>query len=775
MRLAIAFLLLAPCLQAQQCLFVSENSAALESFSVSPGGVLTPNPGNPVNERGDPTQMAVNPAGTLLFVSNFSSSNISVFAIGPSCSLQELLASPFSASTATQIGPLVVDTSGNYLYVASGVSNANSSNGEIDVYAIFSTGLTLLNSYTIPIGPAAGIFASNNGKYLYILSSPGGQAAIVSGFAIGQNGTLTAMPQFTNFGEMARAFAGDSQFLFAALGQHDASIATLSISPVDGSLSLTSTYNPQNADFVGTLSVDNTGGFLISNYGVYTIANGILTLTQPNLGSTDPDFPLFASAVTPVLFATVPNGQSPFYLDSEIIGADGSLSLVSHVGISAMPFAIVATGTAAPPSGPAVTLQPSVLNFTSIPTGRTASNTITVYNTGTVPLSVTSIGITGDSSFTQTDNCPTSLGVGANCIVTVTFSPTLVGSPTASLNVVSGAPNASVTLTGTAVAPFPIISISPTSLAFPVTNIGTSAAQILTITNATNASAPLQVTGILVSGANPADFAETNNCSVVPVGGSCIASISFVPQSIGDRSATVVITSNTNNGSNAIPLSGEGIATLQISTVGPGNVTQTPTGNSFSAVTPITLTATPNTGSTFSGWSGACTGTALTCAFVLSTNATVTATFASTSTPPKISITPQSQSGTAGETFIYTVTSTGFPIAPQLMATCTIPKGTCAVSGGILTVTTTAPSTSELHTIPWTWPLGIALLALASLPRRTRKTALCVAALAICGACGASTKSVPPATVAGTPQGSYNIEVAAAGSTATGSAGLTIQ
>jgi hypothetical protein len=110
-----------------------------------------------------------------------------------------------------------------------------------------------------------------------------------------------------------------------------------------------------------------------------------------------------------------------------------------------------------------------------------------------------------------------------------------------------------------------------------------------------------------------------------------------------------------------------------------------------------------------------------------------------------------------------------------LMATCTIPKGTCAVSGGILTVTTTAPSTSELHTIPWTWPLGIALLALASLPRRTRKTALCVAALAICGACGASTKSVPPATVAGTPQGSYNIEVAAAGSTATGSAGLTIQ
>jgi endoglucanase len=55
----------------------------------------------------------------------------------------------------------------------------------------------------------------------------------------------------------------------------------------------------------------------------------------------------------------------------------------------------------------------------------------------------------------------------------------------------------------------------------------------------------------------------------------------------------------------------------------------------FTADTIVTLTATPDGGSTFAGWSGACTGTAATCTVTMSAARSVTATFtASTTTTP---------------------------------------------------------------------------------------------------------------------------------------------
>jgi uncharacterized protein (TIGR03437 family) len=82
------------------------------------------------------------------------------------------------------------------------------------------------------------------------------------------------------------------------------------------------------------------------------------------------------------------------------------------------------------------------------------------------------------------------------------------------------------------------------------------------------------------------------------------------------------------------------LTTLTITTsgTGTGTVTSSPPGTScgsgcltFAAGTIVTLTATPATGSTFSGWSGACTGTG-SCTVTLSSNQSVTATFNLTAT-----------------------------------------------------------------------------------------------------------------------------------------------
>jgi hypothetical protein len=74
---------------------------------------------------------------------------------------------------------------------------------------------------------------------------------------------------------------------------------------------------------------------------------------------------------------------------------------------------------------------------------------------------------------------------------------------------------------------------------------------------------------------------------------------------------------------------------------GAGTVTSSPVGIScgasclaaFTAGTTVTLTAAPASGSTFGGWSGACTGTG-SCTITLDADRSVTATFNASTTPP---------------------------------------------------------------------------------------------------------------------------------------------
>ena len=82
--------------------------------------------------------------------------------------------------------------------------------------------------------------------------------------------------------------------------------------------------------------------------------------------------------------------------------------------------------------------------------------------------------------------------------------------------------------------------------------------------------------------------------------------------------------------------------TITTSGTGSGTVSSSPTGTScgsgclsFAAGTTVTLTATPNTSSTFAGWSGACSGTG-SCTVTMNSSQAVTATF-----DPTVDITPQ--------------------------------------------------------------------------------------------------------------------------------------
>jgi hypothetical protein len=103
---------------------------------------------------------------------------------------------------------------------------------------------------------------------------------------------------------------------------------------------------------------------------------------------------------------------------------------------------------------PFVTFSPASLNFGNQPVGIGSSPQVaTLTNSGSLPLTITSIQITGANSgdFGQTNNCPSSMPPNSNCSINVTFTPAAAGNRSAAVSVTDNVPGSpqSLPLTGT--------------------------------------------------------------------------------------------------------------------------------------------------------------------------------------------------------------------------------------------------------------------------------------------------------------------------------------
>jgi hypothetical protein len=96
-------------------------------------------------------------------------------------------------------------------------------------------------------------------------------------------------------------------------------------------------------------------------------------------------------------------------------------------------------GTATPALA---SLSPTSLAFGNEPVDMTsAAQTVTLSNTGSTALSITSLAFTGTnaSDFAQANTCGSSLAAGANCTIAVMFTPSVIGTRAASLSVADNA------------------------------------------------------------------------------------------------------------------------------------------------------------------------------------------------------------------------------------------------------------------------------------------------------------------------------------------------
>ena len=254
--------------------------------------------------------------------------------------------------------------------------------------------------------------------------------------------------------------------------------------------------------------------------------------------------------------STGPSASPGFYSHESTLRVIAELLGVSFSGLGGAASAPDMTEFFGP-SGPApvASLSPTSLTFASQSVGTTsAAQTVTLSNTGTATLTISSIVASGD--FAETDNCGGSLASGGNCSISVTFTPTASGTRTGSSSVTdnaSGSPQ-TVGLTGTGAAPTTTASLSPTSLTFASQTVGTtSAAQTVTLSN--TGTATLAISSIVASG----DFAQTNNCGgSLAVGGNCAINVTFSPTASGTRTGSLRATDNTSGSPQTVSLTGAG-------------------------------------------------------------------------------------------------------------------------------------------------------------------------------------------------------------------------
>jgi hypothetical protein len=333
---------------------------------------------------------------------------------------------------------------------------------------------------------------------------------------------------------------------------------------------------------LGPVASLSTGSVNFGNETVgYTSAAQTVTLT--NSGTSD----LHISAITlagtnPGDFAqtnTCPQAPSPLAANARctisvtfsptVTGARAASVQISD-DAPGSPQSVALNGTGTTPA-PAVSLSASSLSFGTIVIGNTsASQSVTLTNSGTAALTINSIGLGGTNpgDFAQTNTCPinpSTLAQNGTCTITVTFTPTSTGARTASVSIADNAANSpqSIALSGTGQNPTaPAVTLSPTSVNFGNVNIGsTSPAQSVKLTNSGNAA--LSISSIAITGTNSTSFAQTNTCpsgsSTLAAGASCTISVTFTPTVSGPLSASVSITDNAANSPQSVPLSGTGV------------------------------------------------------------------------------------------------------------------------------------------------------------------------------------------------------------------------
>jgi hypothetical protein len=250
--------------------------------------------------------------------------------------------------------------------------------------------------------------------------------------------------------------------------------ATPSSAGVDGVIGLSAGPASDYTNLAAMVRFNSTGTIDARNGAAYTAATAI-----PYAAATTYHFILNVNTTTHTYDAYVVVGGTQLVIGSQLafrieqaavsslsniaaVTSQGSQS-VCNVAVSAIPVASPMTSSTTPsttssttaqPTSPLLTASSAQVNFGSVSVSSSASQTVTLINSGNSNVTISNVVVAGAGFNASGGASGLILSPGQTATVTATFSPAAAGTLTGSLTVPSNASNSpsTIALTGTGIA-----------------------------------------------------------------------------------------------------------------------------------------------------------------------------------------------------------------------------------------------------------------------------------------------------------------------------------
>ncbi|MEO6816847.1 MAG: choice-of-anchor D domain-containing protein [Edaphobacter sp.] len=419
--------------------------------------------------------------------------------------------------------------------------------------------------YVTASGGNPGLVSGTNNTASILIAALGPCSTVPTSFIVNEVTTVAAIWPLASFMSSPIAIgssAADASDLLAAFALA-AEFADVTTGVAPGNSIPTGTTIP--ADEINTLAdilsacVNSSGGVA----GDGSPCGQLFSLTTPAGGSAPTTIAAASHFIEqnsahniPQLFALLP-ADAPFTPMLSIPPVDWGLH---------------------PAAPSALSVTPASLNFPStIVSFTAASQTITLSNSGSTAIDISSIALTGSNAgnFTYNNSCTSTLPSSQTCTIQVSFSPTVTGSKYAYLTIANSATSqpVAIALTGTAVDGSGALSVSPTALSFSQLSVP----QTITLTNPSTSAIAIQ--SISLSNQN---FTETNTCgNSIAANANCTISVTATisnSNSATPLTATLTIVAGDTIGVHTVPLSTSIAPVPGPLVVAPGSLTFTTAG-----------------------------------------------------------------------------------------------------------------------------------------------------------------------------------------------------
>ncbi|GCE14439.1 beta strand repeat-containing protein [Tengunoibacter tsumagoiensis] len=369
---------------------------------------------------------------------------------------------------------------------------------------------------------------------------------------------------------------------------------------VDGNRIFVGTRDGHVLGFGAPVNTPLTGGSLdLGTVVVGKSAQGKLTLTANSnlsvsaLASNNTVFRV--GTPTPALPASLTSGAT---LDIPITftpTTDGLVGANITVTTSAGKFSFAVSGTGESSTG-MITVSPSPISFGGVAAGGTpVTATTTFTNSGASSITISQETLPKDPfSVSGLPAVNSTLAPNASVTVTLTFAPTITGSFTDALTLVTTGGTATVPISGTAGTPGNL-QVTPATIDLGDVPIGGNGLATFTVKNTGGSTITITRSKLPIAGVGFTALTNLPEGTAVAPGISFTENVLFKPAAKGAQTDSWSLNSDDGSGVKTVTFNAKGVAAVAnpiLPTLYIGDVTVAqPTANTVIANLPVTLTA----------------------------------------------------------------------------------------------------------------------------------------------------------------------------------------